>query len=256
MRKTDPHYAALQLEQARLHLGSVMAGQDSEPFFCAMLYLIEVNAHYGYVTLRNKQVELKGIKDFLHSVYYGLGIKEEYMNDFLLNVVKSAIKEKSKNRYAHQFIEWLRRQDPRFEFPQEYFEFVRVMKYVASNRKTPKRTKYLEWDSAKFMYKMYPHLLEQIGPGKKYRTVQDCYLGEGLEEKRESLKPIKTYRNPTRHQISELSAALIARIGPGRSRVLVSELLSQIGDLEQQPERQDDESGACPRPGHDDGLGA
>ena len=30
--RNDPHYGALLIEQARLHLGTVMAGQDSEPF--------------------------------------------------------------------------------------------------------------------------------------------------------------------------------------------------------------------------------
>ena len=58
LSKKDPHYGALLIEEAKLHLGTVMAGQDSEPFFSAMLQIVEDRIYLKYTTLRNQEVEL------------------------------------------------------------------------------------------------------------------------------------------------------------------------------------------------------
>jgi hypothetical protein len=223
----DPHYGAMLIEQARLHLGTVMAGQDSEPFFMAMLKIVEANVHLEYLTLRNKEARLKGIKDFLQSVYYGLGIKD--LGDFTANVVKSSLKEKSKNRYAHQFIEWLKTQDPAFQFPQEYFEYRRIMKAIWYDKRMPPKTKTLSYRWARFIYNTSPTLLNEIGWDRKYKTVQACYYGERFEEKQQILKPIKTYQNPTDFQVSQLAESLFQRLGKGKSRKLASELMCRAG---------------------------
>lgn len=226
----DPHYGAMLIEQARLHLGTVMAGQDSEPFFMAMLKIVEANVHLEYLTLRNKEAKLKGIKDFLQSVYYGLGIKD--LGDFTANVVKSSLKEKSKNRYAHQFIEWLKTQDPAFQFPQEYFEYRRIMKAIWYDRRMPPKIKTLSYKWARFIYNTSPALLNEIGWDRKYKTVQACYYGERFEEKQQILKPIKTYQNPTDFQVSQLAESLFQRLGRGKSRKLASELMCRVGSGE------------------------
>lgn len=226
----DPHYGAMLIEQARLHLGTVMAGQDSEPFFMAMLKIVEANVHLEYLTLRNKEAKLKGIKDFLQSVYYGLGIKD--LGDFTANVVKSSLKEKSKNKYAHQFIEWLKTQDPAFQFPQEYFEYRRIMKAIWYDRKMPPKIKTLSYRWARFIYNTSPALLNEIGWDRKYKTVQACYYGERFEEKQQILKPIKTYQNPTDFQVSQLAESLFQRLGRGKSRKLASELMCRVGSGE------------------------
>jgi len=223
--KKDPYYGALLIENARLHLGTVMAGQDSEPFFMTMLQIIEAKAYLRYTTLKNKPVTLNGIKDFLQSVYYGLGIKD--LNLFMLNVVKSSLKEKSKNKYAHQFIEWLKNQDKDFSFPQEYFEYRRVMKMIFYDKKMSKIIKMSSYSWARFIYNTQPELLFQIGYDRKYKTVKACYYGEGFEEKREALKPIKTYQNPTDFQIGQLADSLFKKFGKRKSAVLASELLAR-----------------------------
>jgi len=246
LNKSDPHYGAMLIEQARLHLGTVMAGQDSEPFFMAMLQIAEAKVYLKYTTLKNKEIELKGIKDFLQSVYYGLGIKD--LNGFTANVVKSSLKEKSKSKYAHQFIKWLREQDPEFQFPQDYFEFRRIMYMIYYNKKLPKKTKILSYRWARFIYKTEPSLLNDIGWDRKYKTVQACYYGEGFEEKQAILKPIKTYQNPTDFQLDQLSDSLYARLGYGKAKLLAlklvrrceSENLSGSGN----PEHDDDSSAA------------
>lgn len=227
LSRNDPHYGALLIEQARLHLGTVMAGQDSEPFFMAMLQIVEAKVYLGYLTLRNRDVQLKGIKDFLQSVYYGLGIKD--LNGFIGNVVKSAMKEKSKSHYAAQFIDWLKTQGPEFSFPQEYFEFRRIIKTIYYNKRMPRRKKMIWYKWARFIYNTDPLLLHQIGWDKKYKTVEACYYGEGFEEKRKILKPIKTYQNPTDFQISQLADSLFERLGKGKSFRLASELMYRAG---------------------------
>lgn len=225
MRKSDPHYAALLVEEARLHLGTVMAGQDSEPFFSAMLQIIEDKIYLGYTDLRNKEVKLKGIKDFLQSVYFGLGIKD--METFLCNVVKSSLKEKSRNKYAHTFIQWLKNQDPAFEFPQSYFEYRRVLKMIYYTRNTSKQQKLLSYKTARFLYNITPEIIEHIGPGRRYKTVEACYYGEGHAEKKKALKTIKTYNTPTEYQLELVSDELFNRFGKFKSKQLASMLLER-----------------------------
>ena len=225
--KSDPHYGAMLIEQARLHLGTVMAGQDSEPFFVAMLQIAEAGVHLEYLTLKNKEVRLKGIKDFLQSVYYGLGIKD--LENFTVNVVKSSLKERSKNKYAHQFIEWLRTQDSEFQFPREYFEYRRIRRMIWYDKKMPQNLKTLSYKWARFIYNAEPSLLNDIGWDRKYKTVQACYYGEGFEEKQRILKPIKTYQNPTDFQVCQLADSLFQRLGKGKSRKLASELIHRAG---------------------------
>lgn len=227
LNKNDPHYGALLIEQARLHLGTVMAGQDSEPFFIAMLQIAEAGVHLKYLTLKNKEVRLKGIKDFLQSVYYGLAIRD--IDSFIANVVKSSLKEKSRSRYAHQFIEWLKTQDSEFQFPQEYFEYRRVIKMIYYNKKMPRKTKALAYKWARFIYNTNSSLLSEIGWDRKYKTVHACYFGEKFEEKQQILKPIKTYQNPTDFQVSQLADSLFQRLGKGKSRRLASELTLRAG---------------------------
>jgi hypothetical protein len=228
--RNDPHYGALLIEQARLHLGTVMAGQDSEPFFMAMLQIAEAGVHLQYLSLKNKEVKLKGIKDFLQSVYYGLGIKD--IESLTANIIKSSLKERSKNKYAHQFIEWLKTQDAEFQFPQEYFEYRRITRTLYYNKRMPKKIKSLSYKWARFIYNTDPTLLKEIGWDRKYKTVQACYYGEKFEEKQQILKPIKTYQNPTDFQISELADSLFQRLGEGKSRRLASELKHRAGSSE------------------------
>jgi len=228
LNKGDPFYEAMLVEDARLHLATVMAGQDSEPFFMTMLKIIEADVHHGYTTMRGKEIKLKGIKDFVHSVYYGLGIKD--LGEFIVAVTKSALKEKSKNRYAYKFVDWLRSEDHTFCFPESFFEYRRLIRDIARNRRKKKFNKIIDYRTAKFLYQMQPDLLVDIGPGRKYKNVQECYYALGYSEKKEALKPIKVFRNPTTLQVEEVGRLLFERFGPGKSRILALKLLEQCAD--------------------------
>lgn len=197
----------------------------------AMLQIAESNVHLGYRTLKDKNVQLKGIKDFLHSCYYGLGIKD--LQEFTLNVIKSSLKERSKSNYAHQFIKWLRLQDESFCFPEEYFEFRRILRAIYQNKRISKKRKILLYRFANYIYRMQPELLSQIGWNRKYKTIQACYYQEKFEEKREILKPIKTYQNPTQFQLDELATSLIQRLGNAKSAELAYSILLKTSATKQ-----------------------
>lgn len=226
--KSDPYYAALLVEDARLHLGTVMAGKDSEPFFVAMLTIVNENIHYGYTTLRNKDVKLKGIKDFIHSVHYGLGIRT--LNDFVNAVMKSALKERSRNRYGYEFIDWLRKEDDCFNFPPSFFEYRRLMIDTAKNRRKNKFEKILDYRTIKFLYQARPELLGEIGPGRKYKDPQRCWTDNGYGEEKKRLTPIKLFTNPTNLQLEEAGRQLFERFGPAKSRILAMNLLGHCAD--------------------------
>lgn len=226
--KRDPYYAALLVEDARLHLGTVMAGKDSEPFFMTMLLIVEAKVHFGYTTLRNKKVELSGIKDFIHNVYYGLGVRK--LNDFINAAMQSALKERSKNRYAYNFIDWLKKEDEYFNFPASFFEYRRLMMNTAKNRRKGKYAKILDYRTIKFLYQDRPELLVEIGYGRKYKNVQECYIAQGYTEKKEKLKPVQLFRNPTNLQLEEAGKILFERFGPAKSRILAMNLLSHCAD--------------------------
>jgi hypothetical protein len=223
--KSDPFYGAMLVESVRLHLGTVMAGQGSEIFFGDMLRLIDARVHYGYKTIRGRDAKLNGIKDFVHNTHYGLGVRD--MATFLCAVEKSAYKERSAKRYGYQFIDWLKAEDPAFDFPEALFQYRRLMRLMKYNRKASQKHKFWQFSVLRFLYQNHPELLDSIGAGKKYDTVDQCYYGEGLGEKMETLKPIKIFKNPTVYQVEQVADILFERLGRGKTRVLICRLIDK-----------------------------
>lgn len=223
LSKDDPFYGAMLVESVRLHLGTIMAGQASEIFFSDMLRIIDAKVYLGYKTLKNKQAKLVGIKDFIHNVHYGLGVKD--IATFLCALTAAAIKDKTPRRYGYQLIDWLKDQDPVFDFPPELFHYRRLLRVIARDRRASEKTKIFRFSVLKFLYQDHPHLLEQIGPGRKYNSIEQCYFEEGFSEKMTTLKPIKIFRNPTVHQVEQVAEILFERLGRGKTRVLISRLI-------------------------------
>lgn len=221
--KHDPFYGAMLVESARLHLGTVMAGQPSEIFFADMLRIIDAKIYLGYKTLTNKDVKLSGIKDFIHNFHYGLGVKD--MAAFLCALTTAAVKERSAKRYGYKLIDWLKAADPVFDFPPALFHYRRLMTQINRKGRINDRSRIWKLSIAKFFYLDHPHLLEQIGPGRKYKTVEQCYFEENFSEKRQSLKPVKMFSNPTIHQMDEVAEILFRRLGRGKARLLASKLV-------------------------------
>lgn len=220
--RDDIFYPARLVADTRLHLSTVMNGQYSEPFFINMCRIVDMKIYLGYMTVHGKQVELSGIKDFFYSRLYGLGIRD--INDFLGNISKLCHKDKSRTKYAYKFIEWLKKEDPLFQIPQEVFEYRRLVVSIKYMRISRKR-KFWLFSVIRQMYEHYPHLLEQIGRGRKYPTIEECCYKEGVREKKERLKPIALYKDPNNHEVQELGKVLYQRLGKTRTRVLITTML-------------------------------
>ncbi|MGA1024630.1 MAG: hypothetical protein ACO3S8_08115, partial [Aquiluna sp.] len=75
-----------------------------------------------------------------------------------------------------------------------------------------------------------PEMLQNIGWDRKYKTVEDCYYKEKYEEKRQILKPIKTYQNPTEYQLDQLVESLYQRLGLGRTKLLGLKIIRRCRD--------------------------
>lgn len=223
--KDDPLYDAMLVESVRLHLSKILGSTPSEIFFSDMLRIAERKVYLGYKTIRGKDVKLRGIKDFIHNVHYGLGVRD--MHSFLCGLTEAAIKDTSKSRYGYQLVDWLKDQDPVFDFPDELFQFRRLMRSISYDRKLRKNRKYFLYTVVRNIYRDSPSLLAEIGHDRKYKTIMECYLSECVIERVETLKPISLFRNPTNHQLKDVAEVLYTRLGRGKTRILILELLEQ-----------------------------
>lgn len=223
--KSDLFYGARLVADARLHLGAVINGETSEVFFETMCKIIDTKAYLGYTTFTNKEIKLAGIKDFIFNSNYGLGIKRVTLPIFLANSAKAATKDKSHSQSAVRFTKWLGEQHEGFDFPQEFFEYMRIKYYLKRKYGKPGRDKYRRLYLLDKLYNQYPHLLQEIGAGKKYKDVFDCAQDIGIWERKKNLRPISLYRDPTIAQVHELAEALSLRLDRLERRALIAKLI-------------------------------
>lgn len=221
----DDFYGARLVADARLHLSTIMNGQYSEPFFVTMCKIMSHEVYLGYKTFKGKEIKLKGIKDFFYSTLYGLGLRPATINIFLANCSKAAVNDKTQTQYSMRFIKWLREQDPVFKFPQELFELKRIRSYIAIRYKNNKRRRWLMLGFLEAIYVQKPHLLQDIGAGRKYKDVAQCCEENDIAEMMQTLKPIKLYKNPTIEQVRQLAVLLSQRLDKLERRTLIAKLI-------------------------------
>lgn len=223
--RADPFYGARLVADARLHLGTVINGGESEAFFYTMCRIVNNNFHLGYRTFNNKEITLSGAKDFIFNNSYGLGIKKVTLSTFLANCAKAAVKDKSQGQYAAKFSKWLGEQYEGFDFPQEFFEFLRIKYYIKARYRDKNRDKHRRLYLLEKLYNQYPQVLQDIGAGKKYKDVFDCAQDLMIWEKKERLKPLSLYRHPNLAQIDELAEKLSVRLDKHKRRALIAKLI-------------------------------
>jgi hypothetical protein len=221
-QKHDEFYDARLVASARLHLPNVMNSQSSPLFFEAMVEVIRRNVHKGYLTLKGKQVKLSGMKDFLFSFHYGLGIRN--LPEFLSACARIDT-DKTRDKNLRFFLDWLRKDDPEsFRLPDHYWEFRRLQISVYQmGGDRGKKSFYLKM--MRVMYNTHPEILKFIGVNRKYRSIPEAYEKEGYTEKPTTLKPIKLYRSPTYAEIERLARTLNARLDKLKNRVLIAKLI-------------------------------
>lgn len=223
--KSDLFYGARLVADARLHLGTVINGEASEVFFVTMCKIIDEKVYLGYRTFTNKEIKLSGAKDFLFNVSYGLGIKRITLATFLANSAKAAVKDKTQQQCAVRFARWLAEQHEGFDFPQEFFEYLRIKYYLKKKYKNTNRDKYRRLYLLDKVYNQYPHLLEQVGADKKYKDIFDCAQDIGIWERKKKLRPISLYINPTADQVRRLAEDLSLRLDRFERRTLIARLI-------------------------------
>lgn len=239
--KNDTFHGARLVADARLHLGTIMNGQYSEPFFVTMCKIMSEKVYLGYTTFTGKEIKLKGIKDFLYSSLYGLGLKATTIHIFLANCSKAAISDKTQTQYSMRFIKWLRQQDAVFNFPQELFEYKRLRIAVSYRYRRRKPEMWLRLNLLLSLYHQKPHLLEHIGPGREYEDIVKCCEDNYISEVSKKLKPIELYKNPTLEQVRKLAQKLNERLDKLERRVLIATLI----ELYKSDERSNDGKSAC-----------
>lgn len=223
--RNDTFYGARLVADARLHLGTIMNGQYSEPFFVTMCKIMSQEVYLGYVAFTGKEVKLQGIKDFLYNSLYGLGLKRGTINVFLANCSKAAINDRTQTQYSMRFIKWLQKQDPVFAFPQELFEYKRLRYWVACKYKRRKSEMWLRLGLLQSIYHQKPHLLQDIGVNRKYPDVVQCAEENDISEVSKKFKPIELYKNPTLEQVRKLAEKLDERLDKLEKRVLIARLI-------------------------------
>jgi hypothetical protein len=223
--KRDAFYGARLVADARLHLGAVINGSGSEVFFVTMWKIIDNNIYFGYKTFDNRDIRLGGIKDFIFNSHYGLGIKKVTLASFLANCAKAAIKDKTQAQCAARFAKWLGEQHDGFDFPQEFFEYLRIKYYIKKRYKNTNHDRYRRLYLLDKIYNQYPHLLQEIGAEKRYRDVFDCAEDLMIWEKKQKIKPISLYRHPNSEQVKELAEVLSIRLDKSKRRLLIAKMI-------------------------------
>jgi hypothetical protein len=220
--KHDEFYDVRLIQNARLHLSSVINEQPAPLFFEAMAEIIKRKVYNGYRIPNRKEVKLAGIKDFFHNFHYGLGIKD--MAEFISACTEIDIK-KSKDKNLRFFLDWLQKEDPdSFEFPPHYWEYRRLMIATCKMRADrDKKSFYL--NMLRIIYNNRPEVLKYIGYGRKYKSIPEAYEKEGYGERPTTLTPIKLYRHPTYRDIEALARDINSRLDKLKNRVLIAKLI-------------------------------
>jgi hypothetical protein len=234
--RKDDFYGARLIADARLHLGSVINGSKSEVFFVTMCKIVKNQFYLGYKTFGGRDVKMSGVKDFLFNSNYGLGIKKITLSTFLANCAKAGVEDKTQLQCAARFAKWLGEQNEGFDFPQEYFEFLRIKHYIEIRYKRKKREMFRRLAVLKRLYDQYPHLLERIGAEKKYGDVIDCAVDVGFLEKPLQVGSASLYKNTSDEQMKKIARKISDRFGKYKTRVLIASLI-EVYKLKKEQER-------------------
>lgn len=223
--RSDDFYGARLVADARLHLGTVINGHSSEVFFATMCKIIDRKVFLGYKAFNGKEAKMMGVKDFIFNANYGLGIKKASLSIFLANCMKAAVQDKSQGQYAKRVARWLAKENESFDFPQEFFEYLRLFDQIKQTHKYGTANYWRAMQLLARLHNQYPMSLQHVGDGRKYKTVFDCAKDFTIWEKPERLTPIKLYKHPTVVQVQELAENLSGRLDMKKRRILIASMI-------------------------------
>jgi hypothetical protein len=219
--------------EARIHLASIYAGHFDENFYRCLCLIVNHRVYLGYRVKVDKEIKLKGIKDFLFSIHYGLGIED--LVEFISITTRLAVEDKSSEKYARTFLRWIRHQDSIFALPPEAWEYKRIftgLKLQArKDIKAKKKPDNRMYAYLKTLYHCHPEVLIEIGKGRKYANVYEAVIDLGIAVKKER-SIIRIARPENVEQITETAEALCKQLGLAVSKVFIRKMLDYIKSQE------------------------
>ena len=219
----------------RLRLANIFGNKNDEKFFRNMYDIVKHKIHYGYRTVAGKDVELKGIKDFLYNKKYGLGVLD--IREFMLKMTKASLADKSEDEIVHRFLIWLKKQDKMFDLSPEYCEYKRLqmsLKQQQIKKKIPDQKYKTSWGVYKYsvlktIYRVRPELLQHIGEDRKFKDIEEAAFEAGIiafNKKPKCVSTIRFYDFYTKKDSIKLAKQIYAALGPVRSKQLIRNLLN------------------------------
>ena len=237
-RGKDEFWPSRVVAETRVYLASIYDGEFVENFYSNMLLIAEYNIYKGYKTARGKDIKLSGIKDFLYSLHYGLGIRD--LQEFMLLVSRLAVEDESAQQYAQRFLNWLRTQDPVFKFSNEVWEYRRIVGALKRGRlgeKKPKRgmgyraKRVKDWKAfcyLKVLFHSHPESLRDIGTGRKYPNVYEAALDYGVILFRNNRTLLKIKAPGTAEEFELTAQCICNKLGTRKTKVLLRELVEYV----------------------------
>lgn len=226
---TDDFFGVKIVHDTRLHTAAILQGTYSEQFYINMFYIAKYKIYLGYKKLNGWDCKMKGIKDFFYNRNYGLGIGD--LQTFLGFAVRLAEKDETKQEYGRKFIEWLHKQGDEFKVAGALYEYRRVVREIRQRPYGPGRErteiKRTDFARAKVIWHEAPHLLEDIGRGRKYRNVREALKKNGmLPSDKKMLRPMYLSEAPGKDELLGAAEGIYKRLGPIRTKMLIENLIN------------------------------
>jgi hypothetical protein len=221
-RGPDIFYDARLVEETRLHLATILDGRYSEQFYYCFFKIIERKTYLGYYTFKNKQIQLKGIVDFIHSKHYGFGLNS--IEHFMIALSDAMVYDETESQYARQTVKWLAKQSPLFKLPRKVYEFERLLSWVRF-RKATSRVTNREIRIFIHLYNAYPEYLPDVGEGRKFKTFEQAGIAAGIVTKIPG-KNIRFNIDMTIAELEDVAEKIYDLLGPERNCKLIELLIN------------------------------
>ena len=213
-----------------------MAGRFDELFFRNLDEIIESKLCYEYISVNRKRVVLSGMKDFIFNLRLGLGIRDA---DLLMSQMMFVSEhDKTEDKISRKIIDYFVSLGNPFNVPDRITEYRRLLGWIKSRIKENKGKDRLtvfgiyEGKALKNLFQQHPELLKDLGPGRKYKDLDQVYIEEALVEfsARQIVKEVRFFNYYDKSQSLELCQRIYEALGKDQARVkqLIRNLITTV----------------------------
>ena len=232
----DSLWSGRLISDTKIRLTNIMSGRFDELFFRNLDEIIESKLCYEYIAVSGRKVVLSGMKDFIFNLRLGLGIRDA---DLLMSQMMFVSEhDKTEDRISKKIIDHFISLGNPFNVPDRITEYRRLLGWIKSRIKENKGKDRLtvfgiyEGKALKNLFQQHPDLLKELGPGRKYKNLDQVYIEEGLVEfaSREITKQVRFFNYYSREQSLELSQRIYEALGKDEARVkqLIRNLITVV----------------------------